>query len=169
MRVSAGLRKCGYSSPSVYFAKKEIHVFTDAIAQSMADAAYSIESGDQGRLAGIGQSLRSVESLPEHAHQCVEVDLVVIAGIVTKPGALFAKEHHQLRHPGGIPNGFLVVGDGLFSFGDGGSVLPAKDVRVKPPGYRLLVGFQDILDQAKTVVKKRLIVRARSVEMLEQA
>jgi hypothetical protein len=57
----------------------------------------------------------------------------------------------------------------LFSFGDGGSVLPAKDVRVKPPGYRLLVGFQDILDQAKTVVKKRLIVRARSVEMLEQA
>jgi hypothetical protein len=57
----------------------------------------------------------------------------------------------------------------LFSFRDGGSVLPAKDVRVKPPGYRLLVGFQDILDQAKTVVKKRLIVRARSVEMLEQA
>ena len=53
------------------------------------------------------------------------------------------------------------------SFDDRRGPFP-KDVRPKPAIYHLLVWFQDVLAQAKTGVKKRLIILVPSVEILEQ-
>jgi hypothetical protein len=67
----------------------------------------------------------------------------------------------------GQPNPRM-IGNGLFSFDDRRGPFP-KDVRPKPAIYHLLVWFQDVLAQAKTGVKKRLIILVPSVEILEQA
>jgi hypothetical protein len=67
-----------------------------------------------------------------------------------------------------LANCFLVIGNGLFGSCNRRVLFP-KDVRIKPPVYRLLVRFQDVPAQAKTGVKKRPIVFVRGVEILDQA
>jgi len=47
--------------------------------------------------------------------------------------------------------------------------LPPKSVRPKPPVDGLLIRFQHVLAQAKASVKKRPVIRVRSVEILNQA
>jgi hypothetical protein len=115
-----------------------------------------------------GQRVRGRQSLLEHVHECIEVAFILIADVARKTGGLLAIEGHQLGQSGGVADGLLVIGNGLLGFGDRRILLP-KSVRPKPSVDGLLVRFQDVLAQAKTSMKKRPVVRVRSVEILDQA
>jgi len=118
-----------------------------------------------GRGFGVRRDIRNGESLLVHAHECGEVVLVVHSDVARKPGRPLAIEDHQLCQAGRFANCLPVTGNGLLGFGDRLNLLP-KDIRPKPPIYRLLVGFQHVFGQAQTGVKKRLVVLVRSVEIL---
>ncbi len=113
-------------------------------------------------------SVRGGHGLFEHAHQCIEVAVVLIADVGRKTGGLLAIEGHQLGQSGGVADGLLVTGNCLPRFGDR-RILLSKGVRPKPSSDGLLVRFQDVLTQAKTSVKKRPVVQVGSVEILDQA
>jgi hypothetical protein len=82
-----------------------------------------------------------LEGLLEHAHQGIEVSLIIAVNVAAESCGLLAVENHQLGHSLGITNCLLVVGDGLLGLGDRG-VLIAEDVRPKPPINDFLVRFQ---------------------------
>ena len=111
--------------------KDGIHAVSDAVATLVAYGANSIQPSDEGVPAAGGQCVRDRESLLEHAHQRIEVALVLMGDIATKPGRLLAVEDHQLCQSGGFGNCLLVIGNGLLGFGDKRFLLP-NDVRPKP-------------------------------------
>jgi hypothetical protein len=74
--------------------KEGIHIVTDAIAELLADLAYSVQPGDQGVPSVGWQRICNGESLLEYAHQSGEVGFVFISDGATKPSSLLAVENH---------------------------------------------------------------------------
>ena len=93
---------------------------------------------------------------------------IAAAGSTRKTGCLLAVEDGQLGQAGGGSGGLLVIGNSLPGLGYR-RILFSKSVRPKAPVNGLLVRFQNVLAQAKTSVKKRPVIRVRSVEILIQA
>ena len=81
----------------------------------------------------------SLESLFEHADQCIEVTVVLIPDIVAESCSTFAVEHHQLRETGRFADGFSVAGDGVFGLDDGRVLVP-QYIRPEPAVQGFLVG-----------------------------
>ena len=125
-------------APSV-FREQGIHIVADTIAEVVADDAYSIEPCDQS-IAIAGRQLGDgLQSLFEHADQCIEVTIILIADIVAESCSALAVEDHQLRESRRVANSFSVAGDGLFGFDDGRVLVP-QYVRPEPAVQRFLVG-----------------------------
>lgn len=91
----------------------------------------------------------------------------MISDVVAESRRAFTVKHHQFRQSGRSADSFLETGDRLFGFYDGCILVP-QDIRPEPAIERFLVGFQNVLAQSKTRVKKRLVVLVGDVEILNQ-
>ena len=87
--------------------KKVVHVVSDAIAEIVADLAYSVQPRNQGIPAVIRQFIRNGESVLEHTYQGVEIALVVVAEVAAESDCPLAIENQQLCQARGSSIAFL--------------------------------------------------------------
>ena len=144
-----------------------IHVIADAITEVVADEANAIQPGDQNIAIGRRQLADDLESLFEHADECIEERFVLIAEVVAESGGALAVEHHQFRQSRRIADCFSVSGDSLFGFNHG-RILVAQHVWPKPAVQHFLIRPQSITADAEARMKKRAILLVGGVEILDQ-
>ena len=116
------MRRIGVA-PSV-FREQGIHIVADTVAEVVADDAYCIEPRHQGILIAGRQLGDGLQSLFEHADQCIEITIILIPDIVAESCSPLAVEDHQLRETGRFANSFSVAGDGVFGLDDGRVLVP---------------------------------------------
>jgi hypothetical protein len=109
-----------------------------------------------------------LQRLLEHAHQGVEIALVIHAAVAKQVHAGFAIEHRQFCQSFRPSYGFLIIGDCLLGLGDR-DILIAHHIRTNPAVDGSLVRFEHVLAQGETGMEKSLIVLAGGVEVLNQA
>jgi hypothetical protein len=89
--------------------------------------------------------------------QSIEVTFILVADIVGEASSTFAKKHHEFGESGRFANRLSVTGNGLFRLCNG-NILITQRVGPEPAVQRFLVGFQNVLAQAKAGVKEGLII-----------
>jgi len=144
-----------------------IHVIADAITEVVTDEANAVQARDQNIAIRCRQLTDDLESLFEHADECIEERFVLIAEVVAESGGALAVEDHQFRQSRRVADCFSVCGDGLFGFNHG-RLLVAQHVRPKPAVQRFPVGPQSITAQAEARMKKRAILLVDGIEILDQ-